>query len=193
VHKQYVDGFVSLCERDCKYSPRCKGRVGCDARLVGVWTRTVLCWIFNDWETAGPALPDGKIDGLNRIRYMQYTPWISNHEGSNLSYGDGHSKFVPKIGGQTGPDLARPIVGRGLAVGDFDNDGRLDVLVVDSEGAPLLLHNKTAPVGHWLLVKLVGTQSNRDGTGGILNNEMIVYRTAQVNPRYLIELSPQGR
>ena len=57
------------------------------------------CWtsgIYNDWETAGPTLPGNVQDGLNRIRYGQYSPWLSNHEGSNLAYGDGHAKFVPK-------------------------------------------------------------------------------------------------
>jgi len=66
---------------------------------------------------------------------------------------------------KAGPDLQKPIVGRGLAVGDFDNDGRVDALVVDSEGAPLLLHNESAPAGHWLSFTLVGTKSNRDGYG----------------------------
>src|SRR5207247_7786539 len=52
------------------------------------------------------------------------------------------------------PDLLRPIVGRGLAAGDIDNDGRVDVLITDLEGAPLLLHNEAAPTGHWLRLRL---------------------------------------
>ena len=64
-----------------------------------------------------------------------------------------------------GPDFQRPILGRGLAVGDYDNDGRVDALVVDSDGSPLLLHNDSAPVGHWLSLTLRGTKSNRDGYG----------------------------
>src|ERR1051326_155059 len=40
-------------------------------------------------------------------------------------------------------DAGRALVGRGLAIGDYDNDGRMDVLAVDSEGSPLLLHNVT--------------------------------------------------
>ncbi|HEX5323755.1 MAG TPA: ASPIC/UnbV domain-containing protein, partial [Capsulimonadaceae bacterium] len=66
------------------------------------------------------------------------------------------------------PDLSRPILGRGVAVGDFDNDGRMDALVVDSSGAPLLLHNETAGAGHWLTLNLVGTKSNRDGFGALV-------------------------
>lgn len=62
----------------------------------------------------------------------------------------------------------RPIVGRGLASGDYDNDGRLDAVAVDIEGAPILLHNITAKPGHWLRVKLFGTRSNRNGYGALL-------------------------
>ena len=56
------------------------------------------------------------------------------------------------------------IVARGAAFGDFDNDGRTDVLVMDLEGQPLLLHNRHSG-GRWLGLKLVGKKSNRDGLG----------------------------
>ena len=56
-----------------------------------------------------------------------------------------------------GPDFARPLVGRGLAIWDYDNDGKMDVLVADSEGGPLLLHNDATASGHWLELKLTGT------------------------------------
>ncbi len=69
---------------------------------------------------------------------------------------------------RSSPDLLRPIVGRGLAVGDFDNDGGEDALIVDAEGKPLLLHNQTRPAGHWLGVNLSGVKSNRDGYGALL-------------------------
>jgi hypothetical protein len=72
----------------------------------------------------------------------------------------------------TGLDKLAPIVGRGLAVGDFDNDGRVDALVVDSEGAPLLLHNQTKPVGHWIGFRLIGSgTSNRDAYGAVVTVE----------------------
>jgi hypothetical protein len=58
-----------------------------------------------------------------------------------------------------------PIVGRGLATGDWDNDGRIDLVVIDSEGAPLLLHNVHPKPGAALSLKLKGTRSNRDGYG----------------------------
>ena len=77
-------------------------------------------------------------------------------------------RLLVDMSARTGSALPRPIVGRGLAIGDYDNDGRVDALVVDSEGAPLLLHNESASVGHWLSLKLVGTKCNQDGIGALV-------------------------
>jgi hypothetical protein len=65
----------------------------------------------------------------------------------------------------------RDIVGRGLATGDFDNDGRVDALVVDGEGAPLLLHNQTPTPGNYLSLRLTGSKSNRNGYGAVVTIE----------------------
>ena len=56
------------------------------------------------------------------------------------------------------------IAGRGLAVGDLDNDGALDAVVTALGGRPLVLRS-AANGNHWLTVKLIGTHSNRDGIG----------------------------
>ena len=47
-------------------------------------------------------------------------------------------------------------VSRGLAIGDLDNDGRIDVVINDLDGAPQVLHNELAARGNWLIVKLTG-------------------------------------
>ncbi len=57
---------------------------------------------------------------------------------------------------------------RGAAFGDFDNDGRVDVVVVNMGDTLTLLHNTTRNANHWLMVRLVGSQSNRDGIGARL-------------------------
>ena len=59
-------------------------------------------------------------------------------------------------------------VGRGLAVGDLDNDGRLDVVINDLDGSPEVLHNELADRGNWLLVKLTGAGRNTDAIGAIV-------------------------
>src|SRR5215472_14055948 len=64
-----------------------------------------------------------------------------------------------------GPDLQAPTVCRGLAAGDYDNDGDVDVVVSNNGGAPQLLRNDGGNANHWLEILLVGTRSNRDGVG----------------------------
>jgi hypothetical protein len=67
-----------------------------------------------------------------------------------------------------GAALDKPIVGRGLATGDYDNDGGIDALAVDSAGAPVLLHNVAKNRGHWLGLKLIGHKSGRDAYGALV-------------------------
>ena len=62
-------------------------------------------------------------------------------------------------------DIARPLVGRGSATGDFDNDGRMDLLAVDHEGPLLLLHNRTENDNHWIKLDLRGDCPNHFAFG----------------------------
>jgi len=56
-------------------------------------------------------------------------------------------------------------VSRGLAIGDLDNDGRLDAVVTTNDGSIHVLHNEAVTGNHWILLKLVGHKSNRDAIG----------------------------
>ena len=64
-----------------------------------------------------------------------------------------------------GPAFANSFAARGLAIGDFNNDGGVDVLISVNDGAPVLLRNNIGKQNHWLGVQLVGTKSNRDAIG----------------------------
>jgi hypothetical protein len=66
---------------------------------------------------------------------------------------------------EAGPGVAAPHCSRGCAFGDFDNDGDLDVLIVNLNEPPSLLRNDLRGSNHWLKVKLVGTKSNRSAIG----------------------------
>ena len=73
-----------------------------------------------------------------------------------------------KVSESLGPDFTRPIVGRGLATADFDNDGDIDIAVNVRGDYPMILRNDGGNQNHWLEVFLIGTQSNRDGIGSSL-------------------------
>lgn len=72
------------------------------------------------------------------------------------------------VSAQSGEAFKRDYPARGLSVGDYDNDGYLDVLIVNNGEAPLLLHNRGESKNNWLGLQLVGTKSNVMGIGAII-------------------------
>ena len=69
------------------------------------------------------------------------------------------------ISAQAGEVFQKAWVGRGLAIGDIDNDGRLDAVVTTNDGGLHVLHNATQNKNHWLTLELIGHRSNRDAIG----------------------------
>jgi hypothetical protein len=69
------------------------------------------------------------------------------------------------VSDRLGADFQLPRASRGVAVGDFDNDGDLDILVNNNGEAPQLLRNDGGNANHWLSILLIGTRSNRDAVG----------------------------
>jgi len=69
------------------------------------------------------------------------------------------------VSAQSGPVFAKQLSARGMAIGDFNNDGGTDVLVAVNDGPPVLLRNLIGRQNHWLGVHLVGTKSNIDAVG----------------------------
>jgi hypothetical protein len=80
--------------------------------------------------------------------------------------GNGHFRDVSSGAGKA---LRIAAQHRGAAFGDFDNDGRVDVVVTAIDGAAQLLRNVSPGPAHWLALKLVGTRSNRQGLGAAVH------------------------
>ena len=102
--------------------------------------------------------PDDSIESnYARVKYKE--PLLLYHQDKGLLH---------NVTAEAGPVFAKPLAARGLAVGDYDNDGLLDVMVGTNGGAPVLLHNHCGSGNHWLGVKLVGVTCNRDAVGARL-------------------------
>jgi len=112
---------------------------------------------------------DGKLDIFaanghvsDDINVVQ--PTVKYSQPPHLFRNLGNNKFE-EVTNQLGKALQQPIVGRGGAYGDFDNDGDLDLLITGNHGPTRLLRNDNGNQNDVLRVKTVGTKSNRDGIG----------------------------
>ncbi|HWG59026.1 MAG TPA: CRTAC1 family protein [Candidatus Acidoferrales bacterium] len=74
-------------------------------------------------------------------------------------------KTFENVSASSGPIFAKKLAARGLALGDFDNDGSVDALVGINNGAPILLRNNAGRQNHWLGVRLIGRKCNIDAIG----------------------------
>jgi hypothetical protein len=84
-------------------------------------------------------------------------PRILYHNNGNGTFAD--------ISASAGPGIATPKSARGLAVGDLWNDGRMSAVISNMNARPSLLVNQVRNANHWIAIKTVGTESNRDGIG----------------------------
>ncbi len=120
----------------------------------------------------------------SRSTYQQPVLLLRNSSGKKFI------DLVPVLS----PDVGRPLVGRGSATLDFDNDGRLDLLAVDYEGPVCLLQNRSQTANHWLKLDLRGTAPNGFAYGaravGKVGNQILI---AEVSPAssYLSSKDPR--
>lgn len=116
---------------------------------------------------------DGRLDVLTANGHLEpdihlAQPDQSYRQPAQLFWNQGDRArpgFVLVPAEKCGPDLVKPIVGRGSAYADIDNDGDLDVVLTQIAGPPLLLRNDQSLGNHWIRLKLVGSSGNRDAIG----------------------------
>ncbi len=99
--------------------------------------------------------PDDMIEQYSEQIKFRMPLLLFRHEGDKLR----------NVSTEAGPAFQRTLAARGLAVGDLNNDGRLDVIVTTNGGAPVVLKNNAGAGNHWLGLRLVGTNCNRDAIG----------------------------
>ena len=131
---------------------------------IGMATRWLSGWglKFFDYDNDGNldlilanGFPDDLVEELShQVTYKQPLLLFQNQ-----------GKVFKNVSEQSGPVFAKTFAARGLAIGDFDNDGAVDVLISNNDGAPLLLRNRAAAQNHWLGLRLVGRKSNPDAVG----------------------------
>jgi hypothetical protein len=105
---------------------------------------------------------NGHIDETARVlRNVGYA------QAPHLFLNDGHGGFRD-VALDAGSDFAAPKVGRGIAYGDFDRDGDVDLLITTNRGPALLYRNDVTNKNRSLRLRLTGTKSNRDGIGAMM-------------------------
>ncbi|MSO21686.1 MAG: CRTAC1 family protein [Acidobacteria bacterium] len=121
----------------------------------------------------GAGMPDLDNDGLPDLVYTtgniypQVEQYLKQypHRGPRIVFrnsGNGRFQNVTEL---SGPGATSPHSSRGAAFGDFDNDGDIDILIMNMNEPPSLLRNEYGGPNGWIKVKLEGSRSNRTGLG----------------------------
>jgi len=118
--------------------------------------------------------------------YLKGTPslLLENQGGGNFT----------NASDRGGPFFQRQLNLRGCGAFDFDNDGRLDLVLTSLGERAILLHNRLSNSGHWLTLKLVGSRSNRDGFGAkvaVVANDRTWRAEARCPTSYVFQQDPR--
>ena len=137
-----------------------KNGVGSMTRLHSGWSVRFMDYDNDGWKDLLVA------QGHDLDTVEKSYPQLHYREPMLLARNTG-KRFVD-VSASSGSVFHEAWVGRGMAIGDIDNDGRLDAVVTTNGGAAHVLHNETRTPNHWLTLKLVGHKSNRDGIGSVV-------------------------
>ncbi len=103
----------------------------------------------------------------------------SSYEEPRILYHNNGNKTFSDVSAQAGPGITTVHAGRGLAMGDLWNDGRMSAVISNMNAPPSLLVNQVRYPNHWVGLKAMGTKSNRDGIGARI--------TVKVGARTLVD------
>ena len=165
-----LDLFVATFENEVKCLYRNEGEIFNEVAVPTLLAAPTRPWVafgckFLDFDNDGNldlAIANGHVqDNIQQIEknvpYRQTTQLLHNKGGAPLTFDD--------VSKSAGAGFSKPVVGRGMASGDYDNDGKRDLLVVDSEGEPVLLRNEST-AGNWLGLRVL--TGGRDAYGALV-------------------------
>ena len=156
------DGFVDILVPDMQYSCLYHNQGG--EFFEEVAATTGLSTVLGQYVSWGGELIDYDNDGWADIFISNGDAHKMDAEEDCLFRNEKGREFVD-VSSDAGDYFEKEYVGRGAACGDYDNDGDLDLLVLNLGGPAVLLQNNGGNRNHWLIVKLQGSRSNRDGIG----------------------------
>jgi enediyne biosynthesis protein E4 len=131
---------------------------------IAVETR-YICWGAGIVDLDNDGHPDiFMVTGSVYPEVERKLPQYANKTPRALFRNLGNGTFE-ELGEHGGPGVLEPHCSRGCAFGDFDNDGDVDILIVNLNEPPSLLRNDLGEKQHWIKIKLEGVQSNRSAIG----------------------------
>ena len=134
--------------------------VGANSQFHSGWSLR-----FMDYDNDG--LKDLLIAQGHDMDNIQLVSPILRYREPMLLLRNTGKKFVD-VSSISGDIFHEAWVGRGMAIGDIDNDGRIDAVVSTNGGPAHILLNKTVTANHWITLHLIGHKSNRDGIGAVV-------------------------